>query len=329
MGFAGDFFDNIYQGYAQRLRRWHSPVSSREVATQTKVESDVGDDEPVPEVIPLRPRLFSSHSVDVDGFHEHIEIKSRSASQPNIHRRYSRPRQPSGRGTEWKPAPSVSLSTQVEEPFGPRHQVEDREEDDDAEDVSNAPAELEAPLSAQSRSSMASPDLERSESLTTNTNSTSTGYRSHHSQVPRIATTVAKKSHEYPLPEPVIVPERFVRSPQDFEKNYPEVAVGAVTAIHEDNESLFSEGGSMPMTTRSSNGGGRVMSQKKFSLFKGGKRNSTTFAVPTVRFFTSAKHMVAWTRYGGACFDVSNPGSTKMQPINAADIVLAAGGTRR
>lgn len=71
-------------------------------------------------------------------------------------------------------------------------------------------------------------------------------------------------------------------------------------------------------------------SQKKWNgLFKGGKRNNTSFVAPTVRFFTSGKHMIAWTRYGGACFDVNNLDESRMHAINAGDIVLAAGGSRR
>lgn len=45
--------------------------------------------------------------------------------------------------------------------------------------------------------------------------------------------------------------------------------------------------------------------------------------------FALGKYMIAWTRYGGVCFDTGNPDDSKVQPINAGDIVLGAGGSRR
>jgi len=39
--------------------------------------------------------------------------------------------------------------------------------------------------------------------------------------------------------------------------------------------------------------------------------------------------MIAWMMYGGACFDVGNPDESKVQSINAGDIVLGTGNSRR
>lgn len=70
--------------------------------------------------------------------------------------------------------------------------------------------------------------------------------------------------------------------------------------------------------------------QKRWpGIFKGSKRSGCQFAVPTVRFFASGKSLIAWTRYGGACFDISRGEDFEAEPINTGDIVLGAGGTRR
>lgn len=328
IGMPSDFFDTIHIGLAQRLRR--SCVQASQVKPLTPEQSSE-EDEPVREVTPLRPRLPSSHSADsAVAPVRNVEVKQRSASQPGIHRRFSRPKLPSSnRGSDWKTSSSVALHTQVEEDQDP-----ESESDDDDE----AQPEDSTPFSFPSQPSVA-PEFSRADSVTTT--STSTGYRSHHSQIPKIATMLSEKELEHAFPEPVeIVPDRppisstfvpspYVLSPNDFEQNYPEVAIGPITAIHEDNMSLFSDNGSVPMTTRSgSNTGGRVVGQKKFGLFKGAKKGGGNFAVPTVRFFASGKHMVAWTRYGGACLDVSNP-EALTHSINCADIVLAVGGSRR
>ena len=49
--------------------------------------------------------------------------------------------------------------------------------------------------------------------------------------VPKVSRNLMEDS----LPEPVILPDRMVSGPADFESNYPEVAFGPVTAIHADN----------------------------------------------------------------------------------------------
>lgn len=328
-GMAHDFFDTIHLGLAQRLRRNFVQVTQEIHQTPEQISEE---DEPVPEVMPLRPRLASSHSADnTIRLASNVEIKPRSASQPGIHRRFSRPKLPSStRFFEWKTSSNVALHTQIEESQLPENSSNRNNE---------TQPEVTSPFSFTSPSPTA-PEFGRTDSVTTT--STSTGYRSHHSHIPKIATIISEKELEHAFPEPVQVltdpppvsspfaPSPFVSSPRDFEQSYPEVAVGPVTAIHEDNMSLFSDGGSMPMTTRSgSNAGGRMLSQRKFGLFKGAKKSGGNFAVPTVRFFASGRHMVAWTRYGGACFDVNNPENTRTHPINSGDIILATGGSRR
>lgn len=284
-------------------------------------EIDDEDKEAVARVMPLRPRLISSHSVDETAASKvHVEIKTRSVSQPNIHRRYSRPMPPSQKGSDRKSSSSAALESHMEELETAEPEMDDEE----------GPSELEAIVPRLTKSPVSVPDLGRTDSVTTT--STSTGCRSHHSQIPPITTIAAEKHLEQCYPEPVqIRPDArsssVISSPDDFEKNYPEVAIDPVSAIKEDNISLFSDGGSMPMTTRSAT---RASSQqKKFSLFKAPKRNSSHFAAPTLRFFASGKYLIGWTRYGGICFDVGSLNSSKTHPINFGDIILAAGGSQR
>lgn len=320
IGMPKEFFEAIYRGYTRRLRG--RPPSDTPMSAPIPVLSE--EDSSLPEVMPVRPRLVSSQSeMDTSASRVHVEVKARSASQPNIHRRYSRPKLPYGnKYSEWKSASTTALHTQYEE----GHDSED--EDDEAQD--DTPPEQSTSNSNPTRSPAAAPELGRAESVTTT--STSSESRSHHSHVPPINTLLTDKELEHCFPEPVqILADRpFVASPNDFEKCYPEVAVGPVTSIHEDNVSLFSDG-SMPITTRSGSAPGagvRVPNQRKFSLFKGAKKGSGQFAVPTMRFFASGKHLIAWTRYGGACIDVAFPETSRMQSINKGDIVLAAGGSR-
>ena len=292
-GTPNEFFDKLYNNFDTRLQR--APVHADEIRRPSKVES-------IPEIKPLRPRLASSHSVDETFEIMHYEVKPRSTSQPDIRRRSSRPTPPAQRISNWSNA-----------------QVES----DIAEEPQADLSELEAPSSLSANPLDCPPELGRTESVTTA--STSTGYRSYSGNT-RNALSVSEKMTES-LPEPVtIIDHNYVRAPSDYEKSYPEVAVNSVTPIQVDNLSLFSESDSVPMTTRS---GSRVTNQKRFNLFKGGKRSSGGFTSPTVRFFASGKQMIAWTKYGGVCFDVANLDNPKTFPINFGGIVLAAGGTRK
>ncbi|KAK5954898.1 hypothetical protein OHC33_003577 [Knufia fluminis] len=316
LNISHDIFDHIYSGYGLRLRRWSTSMNA---APRALAECPEDEAQSMPQIMPLRPRLMSSHSLDEGVGHQHLEVKPRSVSQPNIHRRYSRPPMPVTRASDRNGLPTIRMETQVEE---------DPASYDGFEDTYEAEAipELDGTPSEHPQSPLSSPDLTRNESITTAT--TSSGPRSNvaSSLQPRLASSIYEHKADESFSEPVIITERpRITSPDDFEKSYPEVAVGPVTSIQEDNMSLFSENGSMPATTRS---GGRLPSQKKWNgLFKGSKKSS--FATPTVRFFASGKYMIAWTRYGGTCFDVSNPDDSKVQPINAGDIVLGAGGSRR
>lgn len=312
LGMSHDFFDSIYTGYAKRLRRWSGPEhASIEALSETSEEDDI-----VPECLPLRPRLVTSHSVDEsDTSPKDVEQKVRSISQPNIHRRYARPLPPMIQRNDSRPAISEVLEAHSEErPGSVTEAVEIMSQPD-------SPG-LEGAGSVHQHEA---PEFGRTDSVTTA--STASGYGTQHSgsQQARHSLVYSEKMEES-FPEPVVVTKRrTIDSPHDFEKSYPEVAVDPVTAIQEDNISLFSDGGSMPMTTRS---GGRTQAQKKWPGFlKQSKRGQ--FAVPTVRFFTSGKYMIAWTRYGGVCIDLSNPDGSRHQPINDGDIVLGAGGSRR
>ena len=304
-----DLFDQIYYSFGQRLRRWpqNSIVDTGRVPTETELEP------PVAEVALLRPRLMSSHSVSetVEGRHA-IEIKARSISQPNIHRRYSRPLPPTNKRSDGKPS-QAELETQLEH-------LKIAELDN-----GSSRSKLERSCAANLPPQEVPPGLERTESVTTTT--TSMGSRSNYSQSLGRPVMTLNEELESCFPEPVIVGERpFVTNPREYEESYPELAVDPVTAIREDNLSLFSESGSVPMTMRSAS---RVSNPRKFNLFKTGKRPGSGFAVPFVRFFASGKNMVAWTKYGGICFDVCDLGNTRNQPINVSDIVLGAGGTQR
>jgi len=316
LSISHDFFDMIYSGYAQRLRRWSTVAVAN---SQDLVKCPEDEPEPVPQIMPLRPRLVSSHSLDESVGHQHLEIKPRSVSQPNIHRRYSRPTLPGGRAQDRKGSSSTRLETQIEENPALQDESEDESEPEPI-------AELDGTPSEHVQSPPPSPDLTRNESITTTTTTSANRSELASSQQPRLASSIYDNKHEESFPEPVIIHDRPRFSSHDFEKSYPEVAVGPVTSIQEDNMSLFSESGSMPVTTRS---GGRIPSQKKWNgMFKGSKKGNN-FATPIVRFFSSGKYMIAWTRYGGVCFDVNNPNESRVQSINAGDIVLGAGGSRR
>lgn len=260
---------------------------------------------------------MSSHSVDTRGeSHKEVDIRSRSASQPNVHRRFSRPGTSLAKAIEWRNKSSANLEVQPEE---------QQMTEDETVDICH---ELESFNNYRPSSPEQVPGLGRTESTTT---STSSEYASKCSSTmaPRISTKLSDKGLEGDLAESGPVFDRqMVYSPDDFEKCYPEVVVDPITNIKEDNLSLFSNGGSIPITLRS---GGRIQNQQKRwpGFFKGSKKAGSQFAVPTVRFFASGKSLIAWTRYGGACFDISRAEEFETEVINRGDIVLAAGGTRR
>lgn len=310
---SNEFFNSIYSAFAERLKRWPARSSEPECSKQS------GPVDAAVQVTPLRPRLASSHSVDASTeSHKEVDVKARSASQPNIHRRFSRPGSSSlARAVEWRNRSTLTLETQAEE------------RQSNADETVDVCHELGPSASFRPSSPEVVPGLGRTESTTTA--STSSEYASKRSSgvAPRLSTQVSDKELEAAYPEKVPVFDRpMMYSPEDYEKCYPEVVVGPVSSINEDNMSLFSNGGSIPITLRS---GGRMPSQQKKwpGFLKGSKRTGCPFAVPTVRFFASGKSLIAFTRYGGACFDISRGEDFEMETINTGDIVLAAGGTRR
>lgn len=151
---------------------------------------------------------------------------------------------PAARALDRKGIPNSALVAQVEENPAWEDGLEGAEEIDAITELDGTPSDhLQSPLP--------SPDLTRNESTTTATSSS--GHRSlAGSRPPRLASFVYENKAEECFPEPVIVAERERPrySSHDFEKSYPEVVVGPVTSIHEDNTSMFSESGSMPVTTR-------------------------------------------------------------------------------
>lgn len=306
-----DLFDQIYLSLCQRLRRRPQSTAAEivEAPAGFRLKSAVF------ESITLRSQLTSSHSAG-DPAEERRAIndnKPRSASQPSLRRhRYIRGMQPAQRMPIPMPMPAwkTELGTQPEEP----RSVELSD--------GPSPSELEGSCPASPRPFDVNPELGRTESMTTSSTSTSNG-RSHYSRVSRPPALLSHPELESAYPEPVILSDRpfLARSPNDYEQSYPEVIIDPISSIHEDNMSLFSDSGSIPVTMRSTS---KVASQKRFNLFKSTKRG---FSIPVMRFFASARHMIAWTKHGGVCFDVSNPDNAKTQPINSSDIVLGAGGT--
>lgn len=321
LGLPREFFDNVYVVYTKRLRMWTDLGSTTLVSENvsvaggsiaaTRTEDEQVEKQSIKSGHSLpRPRLVGSHSTD-GGYGSRVDalLEMKSMSQPDIPRRHIRPVGPLSHRND-----SRSNLNEV-------RQAHRQDSVISALDPTEYLSELGCPSPKETINpqQLGAPDFGRADSVTTSSTGSS-------SQQPRPPTVYSERMAES-FPEAVMMEKmRPINGPDDYQKSYPEVAEDPVTAIQEDNTSLFSDGGSMPVTTRS---GGRTQAQKKWPGFLKGSKKKGQFAVPNARFFASGKHVIAWTRYGGACLDVNHSDNTRSLPINVGEIVLGAGGTRR
>jgi hypothetical protein len=72
----------------------------------------------------------------------------------------------------------------------------------------------------------------------------------------------------------------------------------------------------------------KYQERKPWSIFKS-KGPKTTSSTPSYAFFTSGRSLVIWNDAGAICYDLEKRPKISVRVVEAGDILLAAGGTRK
>jgi hypothetical protein len=72
----------------------------------------------------------------------------------------------------------------------------------------------------------------------------------------------------------------------------------------------------------------KYQERKPWSIFKS-KGPKTTSSITSYAFFTSGRSLVIWNDAGAICYDLENRPEISVRVVEAGDILLAAGGTRK
>lgn len=267
----------------------------------------------VDEILPLRIRQHKTQHVEIDssGLHDYV-LASKTETPKNVI-------EPVELATS-EGETSLSYGSHTE--LDASGSTQPRSESYVAELEAYSPFEEDSPVSNDS-------NLNRNTSIASST--TSSTYSSRSSTLPLISTVLLDGKLDHCLPEPVYIEEQNLGRntwAEDLEKACLEVAANDAQSPDGDTMSIFSDAVSTQMTLRSVSVS-QMSTPKRFGFFRSAKRGSNHWIVPSLQFFASARHLIAWTKIGGIVVNVGGAECVLSQSISFSDIVCATGGTSR